>query len=108
LGIPSFKRGFSLLAQREQFPKLQITGLRLVLELNERGLKEEAREIQDWLKNIMPARSTLETLPPLTKRGILPTHCPQCGAAIRPDEVDWVDEATAECGYCGSPVREES
>jgi hypothetical protein len=108
LGIPSFKRGFSLLAKRKQFPRLQNAGLRLVLELSERGLKNEAREIQDWLNNLMPARSTLETLPPLTKATNLPTHCPQCGAALRPDEVEWMDEVTAECGYCGSPVREEN
>jgi hypothetical protein len=106
LGMPSLKRGLSLLAQRKQFPKLQNTGLRLILELNERGLKDEAREMQNWLKTMMPAKSTLETLPPLTNRANLPTHCPQCGAAIRRDEVDWVDEVTAECGYCGSPVRE--
>ena len=107
LGIPSFKRGFSLLAQRKQFPKLQNTGLRLILELNERGFKDEAREIQNWLKTIMPTKSTLETLPPLAQRTNLPTHCPQCGAALRPDEVEWLDNVTAECGYCGSPVREQ-
>ena len=106
LGIPSLKRGLTLLAQRKQFPKLQKAGLRLVLELNERGLKDEARQIQDWLKTIMPTKSTLETLPPLTQQTNLPTHCPQCGAALRADEVEWIDNVTAECGYCGSPVRE--
>lgn len=107
LGMPSLKRGLSLLAQRKQFPKLQNTGLRLILELNERGLTDEGREIQNWLKTIMPAKSILETLPPLTQRTNLPTHCPQCSAAIKPDEVEWLDDVTAECGYCGSPVREE-
>jgi hypothetical protein len=42
-----------------------------------------------------------------TKKPILPTHCPSCGAALRPDEVDLPDDITAECAYCGSPVREE-
>jgi hypothetical protein len=37
---------------------------------------------------------------------VLPTHCPSCGAALRPDEIEWLDESTAECAYCGSPVRE--
>ncbi len=107
LGIPSLKRGLQLLAERQQYPKVQNTGLRLILDLNERGHKNEAREIQEWLNNILPAKSTLETLPPITKKANLPTHCPQCGAALRPDEVEWMDEVTAECGYCGSPVREE-
>ena len=33
--------------------------------------------------------------------------CPSCGAAVRPDEVEWLDYVTAECAYCGSPVRGE-
>jgi hypothetical protein len=31
----------------------------------------------------------------------------QCGAAVRSDEVDWIDAVTAACAYCGSPVRTE-
>ena len=34
------------------------------------------------------------------------SHCPSCGASLRPDEVEWLDDVTAECAYCGSPVRE--
>jgi hypothetical protein len=24
---------------------------------------------------------------------------------LAPDEVEWQDEVTAECAYCGSPIR---
>jgi endogenous inhibitor of DNA gyrase (YacG/DUF329 family) len=41
------------------------------------------------------------------RKPILPTHCPACGGTVRPDEVEWLDEITAECAYCGSPVRED-
>jgi len=40
------------------------------------------------------------------KRPLLLTPSPACGAAPRPDEGDWLDEVTAACAYCGSPVRE--
>lgn len=40
--------------------------------------------------------------------GRLPTKCSNCGGPLRPDDVDWIDDATAECPYCGSGVRAES
>jgi hypothetical protein len=41
--------------------------------------------------------------PALRKR--LPPKCPQCAAPVRSDEVDWIDEASAECAYCGAVVQ---
>ncbi len=108
LGIPSLKRGLSLLAERKQFQRLLNARRRVLSELKERGLAEEANAIEAWLKSISPASSEFETQLPPSKKPVLPTHCPQCGAALRPDEVEWLDEVTAECGYCGSPVREEN
>jgi ribosomal protein L32 len=35
----------------------------------------------------------------------LPTKCPSCGAVIRPHEVKWLDNVTAECRYCGTPIK---
>lgn len=104
LGMPSLKRGLELFAQRGQFPKLHQAGTRVVHELNEHGLMNEAAEIESWLKSVLPSTPSFEAQP--KKRPILPTHCPSCGAPLKPDEVDWLDEATAECVYCGSPVRE--
>ena len=105
LGMPSFKRALEILAERKQFQRLQNAGLRLVTELNERGLKTEAVDIEILLKTNLPATPTSETKETPTRKPILPTHCPNCGAALRPDEVEWLDDLTAECGYCGSPVR---
>ena len=105
LGMPSLKRGLELLAQRRQFPRLQNAGARAISELNEHGLKDEATDIETWLKSVLPSMPALETKATPAKRPILPTHCPSCGAALRPDEVEWLDDVTAECAYCGSPAR---
>ena len=105
LGMPSLKRALEILAERKQFQRLQNAGLRVVTELNERGLKTEAVDIEILLKMNLPATPTSETKETPTRKPILPTHCPNCGAALRPDEVEWLDDLTAECGYCGSPVR---
>jgi len=108
LGVPSLKRGLSLLAERKYYQRLLNARRRVLSELKERGLVEEAAEIESWLKSISPPSSEFETQMPAARKPILPTHCPQCGAALRSDEVEWLDEVTAECGYCGSPVREEN
>jgi len=108
LGMPSLRRGLELFAERRQFQKLQNAGHRVVTELNGRGLIVEAGEIESWLKTILPAVPSFEGQPTPTRKPILPTHCPHCGAGLRPDEIEWLDEITAECAYCGSPVREEN
>lgn len=105
LGMPSLKRGLELFAERGQLHKLHQAGARMLAELNERGLTAETDEMAGFLKKLAPSTRTLEPAP--VKRPILPTHCPSCGAAVRPDEVEWLDDVTAECAYCGSPIREE-
>jgi hypothetical protein len=105
LGMPSLRRGLELLAQRRQFPRLHQVGPRVISELNEHGLKHEASEIETFLKTILPSASSVDSAKTPVKRPLLPTHCPSCGAAVRSDEVEWLDEVTAECDYCGSPIR---
>jgi len=81
----------------------------VVRELDEHGMKAESQEIAAWLKTIPPAgggTAKMSALEP-TKKPVLPVRCPNCGAAVRADEVDWVDNSTAECTYCGSPLRAE-
>ena len=105
LGMPSIKRGLEILAERKQFPRLQKANQRVIAELNEHGLTNEASEVEAWLKSTLPSIPVFETKEVPAKRPILPTHCPSCGAGLRTDEVEWLDDLTAECAYCGSPVR---
>ena len=73
------------------------------------GLEKEASEIANLISNHIPAISESPTQRgPDPSRITLPTHCPSCGAAVRPNEIEWLDEFTAECDYCGSPVRGNS
>lgn len=108
LGMPSLQRGLELFAQRKQFQRLQNAGERVIAEFTERGLKAEAVEMEALLKKLLPVMSATEPRTASPKHPVLPTHCPHCGAGLRPDEVEWLDEATAECAYCGSPIREKN
>lgn len=105
LGMPSLKRGLELLSQQRLFLRLHRVRRRLINELYERGLEKEAAEIEAWTMSPETSMSEIEAQETPAKRPVLPTHCPSCGAAVRPDEIEWLDEVTAECAYCGSPIR---
>jgi Zn finger protein HypA/HybF involved in hydrogenase expression len=71
-------------------------------------LTAEAKQIEDFLKATLPGSFVAGVGTSAEKpKPILPTNCPGCGGPIRSDEVEWADEVTAECPYCGSAVRAE-
>ena len=102
LGIPSIRRGLELLAKSGKYQKLHQAGTKAMAELKSCGLSDEATVIQKWLKSILPEVPTAQ-LP--VRRPALPAQCPSCAALLRPDDVEWIDKDTAECGYCGNAVR---
>ena len=106
-GIEYLQRGLGLLATRGQANKVANVGDRVIHELNLRGMKKEAQQITDYIKNLLPGFNPGAPASSPAKKAALPTHCPGCGAPVRPDEVEWLDDVTAECAFCGSPVRGE-
>lgn len=105
LALPSIRRGLELLAERGQLLRMYQIGKRIIAQLNERGFEDEATNIEIHMGTLLPNSFSGEQA---TKYPTIPTHCPSCGAPLSPNEVEWMDNATAECGYCGSPVREEN
>lgn len=106
-GIADLRHGLTILANQGRFPRMQILGQRIINELHARKLTAEANEIQALLSGNLPKEFASAPAAP-AKKPTLPTHCPSCGAAVKPDEVEWLDDVTAECSYCGSPVRDEA
>jgi hypothetical protein len=77
-------------------------------ELNNLGYKQEADSLRDYGSKIPGWQEAASEAPEDDKgKPVLPTHCTQCGAIVRRDDVDWIDEITAACAYCGSPMRPE-
>ncbi len=110
VGFAHLKRGLGLMAAHPV--QLQRAGERVVDELKDHGMTAEAQEIAKWLKTSLPVQSEARggataaaTPSPQGKKPILPATCPSCGGVVRADEVDWLDEITAECDWCGSPIR---
>lgn len=106
--VTHFRSALTLLGTQGRFQRMEAMGGRIVQELRERNLKPEADEVAEVLKHNRPQSDGDEIAKAHIKRPLLPTHCPSCGAAVRPDEAEWLDKATAECDYCGSPVRAEA
>lgn len=106
-GVPLLKQGLELLAARLQWRILKQAGERVISELEEQGLADQAGEIAQYLQDTLPELPETDRREIAKKRPVLPMYCPGCGGAIRPDEVEWLDEHTVECDYCGSPVHAE-
>jgi hypothetical protein len=97
-----------LFLQMERVRRVEQFYTAITRHLRERGLEGEAEVLQEAfgsrLKGSPQAEGRVEPEPP---QGYLPSRCPQCGAPLRSDEVEWVDEVSAVCGYCGGVVRRE-
>jgi|WetSurMetagenome_2_1015567.scaffolds.fasta_scaffold23630_4 hypothetical protein len=105
-GMADLKKGFDLFANRGQILRLFRVGRRTATELMSRGYEKEAGEVETYIKSILPAGFIPDGgSVNHVSRALLPTNCPGCGGPIHPDEIEWMDQATAECPYCGSAVR---
>jgi hypothetical protein len=57
------------------------------------------------LTNAVPLPLAVPEAPAAAPRRALPAKCPHCAGAVRSDEVDWIDDASAECLYCGGVIQ---
>jgi hypothetical protein len=104
-------QGLDLLAQSARWVDLQRISQRVIDEFDERGFDKESQAVKDWLTDLRkkyPEILKTKTALNSKEHPILPTHCPQCGGTLDPRTVNWLDDMTAECLYCGSSVRADS
>ncbi|HEY5984400.1 MAG TPA: hypothetical protein VIU38_13100 [Anaerolineales bacterium] len=106
-GLELIQRGLGLFAAAGLWRRLTLAGTRLAAEFDDLGFKHEAQQVRLSMDALTPVSDPASPGTIVSSRLQLPTHCPGCGAPLRPDEVEWLDEATAECEYCGTPVRGE-
>jgi hypothetical protein len=109
-GIGLLRTGLELLAAAGAIGTVRQISTLAMAELTELGHPREAEQIKQFVSGIPgwdESASEGQVRPKEATRPILPTHCGRCGAIVRSDEVDWIDDQTAECAYCGSPIRPE-
>lgn len=98
------RKGLEIITARRDWEPLQRFGQRAINEFKQLGYEKEANEITAYLD----ARITSPPVASATEKHIhIPTNCPACGAPLHPHDLDWLDEKTAECVYCGNLFRGE-
>jgi hypothetical protein len=107
VAMAHYQQGLAIFAARGQVQKLYNSGMRVVTALKAHNQPAEAKQIEDYLKTVLPSGFKAGPGAEVPKPRALPTNCPGCGGPIRSDEVEWADEVTAECPYCGSGLRAE-
>jgi hypothetical protein len=99
------RRAISLLAKVGQVERLRRLLPRVVKALEKRGHYDQAVALRAEITALLGSAEAAAPSPP--QRGTLPANCPSCNAPARADEVDWIDNDSAECVYCGSVIRTE-
>jgi hypothetical protein len=104
------RRAIRLLIDAGQAERVGVLLPRIVELLTARGYHDEAVNLRAEVSALSGGlRSSVgqhdEGL--VRQRGVLPAKCPSCAAPVRPDEVTWIDDRTAECVYCGSTLQAE-
>ena len=61
--------------------------------------------MKHWTELYYCARCDVVFAPKQLPARSLPSTCPQCGGALRSDEVKWLDAGNATCPWCGSTVK---
>ncbi len=104
--LPRLRQGLTLLVETGQPGRLPAAAGRVLGELRARGHPAEAESLEAELRALVPglALATMPAAPGPTRRR-LPAKCPSCGGSVRPDAVQWLDDNTAECEYCGSTIQ---
>ena len=109
-GVDHLEYSLRLLANAGRWDDLKRMGARVVEELEERGFKDEASRICDYVEaaerlHQQPISGSAQRSAGELGRGNLPTNCSTCGAGVHPGEVEWADDSSAVCSYCGNIVR---
>ncbi|MFC2028386.1 hypothetical protein ACFLTX_00495 [Chloroflexota bacterium] len=110
-GLVRMKKALGIFAQKKEWIRFQRTRARVVDQLTKRGLVKEAEELNNFMSDSVPdefsSQITAGSINPVSKAiARLPVSCPGCGGPIRSDQVEWIDEITAECPFCGRVVRD--
>lgn len=104
------RRAVRLSLQGGDLPHAVRLAHRILGELQDRGYNKESQALRAEFDAQLaqfgislagsPAASTAHTAK-------LPTQCPACLGPVRPDEVHWLDESSAQCPFCGTILRVE-
>jgi len=74
-------------------------------KMRNRGMPVVAAQLEKEFGTVVGSLPAQAQIPGQPAHGRLPSSCPQCGAPARSDEVEWIDNASAECMFCGGVIQ---
>jgi hypothetical protein len=74
-------------------------------KLRARNLSQAAEALQTEFGKQVGSLPQPQVQPQVPGQQRLPPTCSQCGAPVRGDEVEWINQYSAECIYCGSVIQ---
>jgi len=102
------RAALNLFIQNQMVQRTPVFYANITRKLNNKGMKAAADALAaEYGGKIgsVPAAAAVGAAP--VHHGKLPTNCAKCGAPIHGDDLNWVDDQTVECDYCGSLIRAE-
>jgi hypothetical protein len=72
------------------------------MELRGHGHQDLAAAFEREAGQMMPIQIDTDVK---IERGHLPAYCPQCGAPVRLDRVEWLDLYSAVCNFCSATIK---
>lgn len=106
-GLDDLRHAVDAAQRFGQLERLRAAGPRIAHELRSAGFASEAQAFQEALgaagAPVPVAVSPAAGAPPPR----LPSKCPSCGGTVHPGEVEWANEHSAVCDYCGSVIQGE-
>ena len=109
LAVEIARKAVDYFAKEERWADLYRGVKRSVNFLTDKGYSSEAQLVESWAAAMIPA-AVLQNLESTknerqSHQVTLPTQCPSCGGVVNPKEVEWVDETSVICDFCGSVIR---
>ncbi|HEY45266.1 MAG TPA: hypothetical protein G4O14_00630 [Anaerolineae bacterium] len=102
-GVQRLNTGLDLMVRMKQLRRLPVVSQRILTELKEHGLTDQAVTFEAKIKNLLATYGlSLASASTPTEKPQLPAKCSYCGGNVLPDEVEWFDNQQASCTYCGS------
>jgi hypothetical protein len=108
-GMQLLRTGLGILLTAGAVGRVQQIAASAAEELDQLDHPAEAAEVRKFLSSIPETAAAFPAPASPTEpvHPTLPVDCPKCGAQVRTDEIEWIDPQTAECAYCGTPIRPE-
>lgn len=107
-GLSQARAGLQTFSNAGMLEKARHAYARLLAGLRANNQTVEAEILQKEFGaqlGLVTTQAPIEAESEAQPRGRLPAKCSSCNGPIRSDEVDWIDEHSAECPYCGSTLQ---